>query len=146
MIRLAAILVFVTGSAFAADLPTPSLTPGKVLTTDAATVCKPGYSQSVRHTSAAVKRGRYAAYGISHHRPGQFEIDHLVSLELGGADDPANLWPQSYLTSPWNAHVKDRLENYLHREVCAGRLPLATAQREIAQDWVAAYRQHLGSP
>lgn len=149
MIRLAlavaGTLFFVTGAG-AADLPTPGLTPGKVLTTDAHKVCRPGYAKTVRHTSSAVKAERYRAYGIRHHTAGQYEIDHLVSLELGGADDGANLWPQSYLTKPWNAHVKDKLENWLHREVCAGRLSLSIAQHEIATDWIGSYRQHLGSP
>jgi hypothetical protein len=141
-----ALLVFVTGSAFAADLPTPSLTPGQVSTIDAHKICRKGYAKTQRHTPQSVKSERYRAYGVAHHKPGDYEIDHLVSLELGGADVARNLWPQSYKTAPWNAHVKDRLENYLHREVCAGRLPLATAQREIAQDWIASYRQHLGEP
>jgi hypothetical protein len=41
-------------------------------------------------------------------------VDHLIPLELGGSNDIANLWPQSYVTV-WNAHMKDRLENRLNR-------------------------------
>jgi len=55
-------------------------------------------------------------------------------------DEPV---PQSYRTQPWNAHVKDRLENELHRLVCAGQLPLDTAQRDIATDWIAAYQAYF---
>jgi hypothetical protein len=142
---LAALLLLAT-PAFAADLPTPSLTPGAVLTTDTATICARGYARTVRHTPAWVKAKAYAEYGIRHHQPDDYEVDHLVSLELGGADELKNLWPQSYKTVPWNARVKDRLENYLRREVCAGRLPLATAQAEIARDWIGAYRKYLGDP
>ena len=143
---LAAILALAVAPAVAADLPSPDLTPGRVLTVDAAAVCAPGYARTQRHTPASVKAERYRAYGIARHRLGDYEVDHLVSLELGGADVAENLWPQSYRTSPWNAHVKDRLENWLHAEVCAGRLPLEQAQREIAQDWIAAYRRYLGDP
>ena len=132
--------------AFAADLPSPDLTPGKVLTTDAAKVCKPGYAKTVRHTSASLKIAVYREYGITKHKPGEYEIDHLVSLELGGADVKENLWPQSYLTKPWNAHVKDRLENELHRLVCTGDLSLPDAQREITKDWVASYKNRVGQP
>lgn len=48
------------------------------------------------------------------------EIDHLISRELGGADVMENLWPQAYVTSPWKAVLKDKLENQLHKEMCAG--------------------------
>ncbi len=42
--------------------------------------------------------------------------------------------------------MKDRLENFLHAEVCAGRMPIEQAQREIASDWIAAYQKYLGEP
>ena len=42
--------------------------------------------------------------------------------------------------------MKDRLESYLHVEVCAGRLSVLDAQKAIAADWVAAYRKYLGEP
>jgi hypothetical protein len=74
------------------------------------------------------------------------EIDHLISRELGGADDVRNLWPEAYGTSPRNAVRKDRLENALHKEVCAGGLTLEAAQKAIATDWIAAYQQRFGSP
>jgi hypothetical protein len=45
------------------------------------------------------------------------EIDHLISRELGGADDVKNFWPQPYGTHAWNAVLKDRVENRLHKEV-----------------------------
>jgi hypothetical protein len=34
---------------------------------------------------------------------------------------------------PWNAHVKDKLEDRLHNLVCSGRMRLEDAQRDIAQ-------------
>jgi hypothetical protein len=134
--------------AAAADLPIrpdPNLTPGAILTPDAATVCQPGYSKSVRHTSGKLKASIYREYGVDR-TASHFEVDHLISLELGGADVAANLWPQSYDTLPWNAHVKDKLENRLHALVCAGTLSLQQAQQEIAADWMAAYQKYLGTP
>jgi hypothetical protein len=43
----------------------------------------------------------------------------------------------------WNAHVKDTLEEHLHEMVCAGKLDLSTAQRDIAMDWIAAYKKYF---
>ena len=130
--------------AVAGDLPDPGLTPGAVMTTDAAVVCTPGYAKSVRHVSGKVKAQVYVEYGITSHRPGEYEVDHLISLELGGSNDIKNLWPESYQTEPWNAHVKDKLEDRLHGLVCTGRMRLEDAQQEIARDWIAAYQRLIG--
>ena len=74
-------------------------------------------------------------------------MDHLIPLGLGGLPGAKeNLWPQSRDTMPWNSRVKDRLENFLHQEVCARRIPIEQAQKEIATDWIAAYKKYLGDP
>jgi hypothetical protein len=139
--------VLATHAAFAADpiRPDPRLTLGAALTTDLSAICQPGYTKTVRHTSGKLKALVYREYGIDK-RDGHYEVDHLIPLEVGGADVRENLWPESWDTEPWNAHVKDRLENYLHEAVCAGRMPIQEAQREIAQDWIVAYQKHLGAP
>jgi hypothetical protein len=62
---------------------------------------------------------------------------------LGGADDIRNLWPEPYRSTAWNARVKDTLEERLHEMVCAGQLDLPTAQRDIATDWIAAYKKYF---
>lgn len=70
------------------------------------------------------------------------ELDHYISLELGG--DPRseqNLWLESYLTTP-NAKDKDRVENFLHKQVCAGKITLQEAQREITGDWVKVLKDN----
>ena len=87
----------------------------------------------------------YVEYGINRDN-GHYEIDHLIPLGIGGADTRENLWPESHDTKPWNADVKDKLENFLHVEVCAGHIPVADAQKAIAADWVGAYRKYLGTP
>lgn len=135
--------------AFAADqgsaplLPDPRLTPGATLPVTQGDICVPGYTKKVRNVPLDVKRQVYAEYGIAHHRAGEYEVDHLISLELGGSNSIKNLWPQSYQTQPWNAHVKDDLENELHDEICRGRIGMATVQREIATDWIKAYKKHF---
>ena len=60
--------------------------------------------------------------------PKDFEEDHFIPLEIGGNPaSPLNLWPE-----PWpDAHRKDRVENWLHRQVCSGKMTLREAQDEI---------------
>jgi hypothetical protein len=106
------------------------------------TVCISGYTATVRNVPASEKSAVYKEYGITHHAPYSYEVDHIVSLELGGSNNIANLYPEAY-ANPNGARVKDRLENAMHAAVCAGRLILKTAQREIATNWLATY-QHFG--
>jgi hypothetical protein len=144
---IGAAALLLSGPVFAGDLPIrpdPMLTPGAVLTTDVATICQPGYSKTVRHTSGKLKARIYREYGLDK-SSGHFEVDHLISLELGGADVAENLWPQSYDTEPWNAHAKHKLEDRLHALVCAGRLAVEQAQHEISTDWIAAYQKYVGA-
>ena len=102
-----------------------------------AEICQPGYSQRVRSVLPSTKDAVYAAYGITSRSARQYEIDHLVPLEVGGNNTRANLWPQ---ITPGFAE-KDAVENELHAAVCSGRVPLATAQARIAHDW-----RHAGVP
>jgi hypothetical protein len=124
-------------------LPDPERTPGAALDVTAADICVSGYSKRVRNVPAEVKRRAYALYGIRRHEPGEYEIDHLINLSLGGSNSIKNLWPESFRTSPWNAYVKDQLENELHRRVCAGTMDLAKAQQVIARNWIIGYREYV---
>src|SRR3954451_11472300 len=126
-------------------LPDRRCTPGaRFSRVTRARVCRPGYASSVRNVSTATKDAVYRAYGLRGHFDGRDgEVDHLVSLELGGSNSAANLFPEAAMPRP-GAHEKDRLENALHREVCDGHISLSRAQRLIARDWVAAYRARFG--
>jgi hypothetical protein len=73
----------------------------------------------------------------------QYELDALITPELGGTTGIHNLWPQRYDTPVWHARVKDVLERRLAEDVCAGRIDLARAQREISADWIAAYQRYF---
>jgi len=122
-------------------LPDARCTPGAIRTTDARAICAPTFRTGpYRHTTASTKRRVFAEYGITHHRPGQYEVDHLIPLELGGADVIANLWPEAALPIP-GFHQKDKLENYLCREVCAGRITLPVAQRCLSDNWLTCAHQ-----
>src|SRR5438270_6269701 len=126
-------------------LPDPRCTPGaRFSKATKAEVCRRGYSSAVRNVSTATKDAVYSEYGIARHFNGATgEVDHLVSLELGGSNDEANLFPEAASPRP-GSHEKDRLENELHSEVCAGRVSLRRAQQLIATNWVAAYRARFG--
>jgi len=123
-------------------LPDSACTPGAVfpdVTVDQ--ICTPGYSSSVRNVPLGEKDKVYAEYGIASHEPGQYEVDHLISLELGGSNGIANLWPEPADPQP-GFHEKDTVENYLHDEVCSGRMSLQQAQYQIATNWLAVYQAH----
>jgi hypothetical protein len=131
-------------------MPDPHCTPGAVnpAVTEATinqTICVPGYTKTIRLPESITepeKLASMAAYGHADRSPSDFEYDHLVSLELGGAvNDPRNLWPESG-ASP---NPKDSVENTLHRMVCAGQIPLAQAQHIIATDWLGWARSPTGS-
>jgi hypothetical protein len=124
-------------------VPDPVRTPGAALEVTAADICVSGYSKRVRNVPSEIRREAYAIYGVKTHEPGEYEVDHLISLELGGSNSLKNLWPQSFRTRPWNAYVKDALENELHRRVCAGTIDLAKAQYVIAHNWVIGYRIYV---
>jgi hypothetical protein len=121
-------------------LPDPDCTPGAIFpdaTKDQ--VCTPGYSSSVRNVPESRKNQAYAEYGVASHSPGEYEVDHLISLELGGSNDIANLWPEPAEPRP-GFHEKDKVENYLHDQVCSGAISLQQAQYQIAHDWLAVYQ------
>jgi len=122
-------------------MPDSACTPGAVFpnaTKDQ--VCTSGYASSVRDVPESEMTQVYAEYGITSHTTGQYEVDHLVSLELGGSNDISNLWPEAAAPQP-GFHEKDKVENYLHDQVCSGAMSLAQAQQEIATNWLAVYNQ-----
>ena len=121
------------------NLPDLTCTPGAVIASATKDqICVSGYSRTVRHVPVAEKDAVYAEYGIPSHVPGEYEVDHLISLELGGSNDIANLWPEAANPTP-GFHQKDAFENELHAKVCAGTISLAEAQKEIASNWLQYY-------
>jgi hypothetical protein len=125
-------------------LPDGACTPGAIIpTATRAEICASGYARSVRDVTEEEKNQVYAEYGITSHRTGEYEVDHLVSLELGGSNDIANLWPEAASPRP-GFHEKDQVENYLHDQVCSGAMPLTQAQEQIATNWLAVYEKIPG--
>jgi hypothetical protein len=126
------------------DNPRPRLTPGARFAVTARQVCVRGYASGVRNVPTSEKDAVYARYGVAH-VPYKHEVDHLISLELGGSNAITNLWPEPY-AGKWGARTKDVLENKLHSLVCSRKLRLVSAQHQEATNWVLAYKRYIGTP
>ncbi|MDA8093802.1 MAG: hypothetical protein M0T84_07800 [Betaproteobacteria bacterium] len=136
-------------------LPDPRMTPGAIdprVTPYSLheTICRRGgYTASVRPPERYTERLKWhqvLAYYGRRYRLGEFEEDHLISLELGGSPtSPLNLWPEPHdVQGGWGSYAKDRLEGRLHRLVCDGVLGLRQAQHAIATNWIQAYKRYVG--
>lgn len=132
-------------------LPDKTLSPG-VINPEATKeiICVKGYTSGldkhgnkVRNVSEATKNEVFKRYKLNKNAS-HFEIDHIISLELGGKNDISNLYPESYDTKPYNAHTKDRLENVLHKKVCNEEITLQEAQKAISTNWIDAYKKYIG--
>jgi hypothetical protein len=128
-----------SGCVASGGLPDRACTPGDIFA-DATKdqICVPGYSSSVRDVPQSVKEAVYAAYGVTSRNPGQYEVDHLVNLSIGGSNDISNLWPEAASPTP-GFHEKDQVEVYLQDQVCSGKMDLRTAQVQIATNWLQVY-------
>jgi hypothetical protein len=134
--------LLLVASCWAQQLPDSALTPGAIVPMSREKLCSTAWGKDERKVTQKMKLQVCAAYHAKD-CPGPFwEVDHLVSRELAGADSIENLWPQP---AP-DFHWKDRLENRLHKEVCAGNLKLADAQEMIRTDWYATYLKYFPKP
>ena len=128
-----------------AVLPDPAITPGAMQTRDTTIICHQATTVR-RNVPQARKDSAYVEYGAVKQAGRCCEVDHLIPLELGGSNALTNLWPEPWTPMP-AAGEKDEVENWLHGEVCAGRVPVAAAQNVIARDWFFAYKAMVqGTP
>jgi anti-sigma factor RsiW len=124
-------------------LPDARLTPGAVRFISKQQVCGVPPEDEGRMVPADLARRVFEQYRIANPKPRAYEVDYLISPALGGTTAMQNLWPVPYADGVWTSRVKDALEDHLRNLVCEGTLDLATAQQEIASDWIAAYRKHF---
>jgi hypothetical protein len=111
-------------------------------------ICSPSFRTGpIRNVPVSVKHQVEAAYGLKPRAYGStLEIDHIISLELGGSNDPRNLYPElaTFADGSPGFHIKDKLENATHRAVCAGTIGLRAAQRQIAGNWELLHQKVFG--
>jgi hypothetical protein len=145
-VSVVAVIAMIFGTTANAEGPRPKagLTPGETRPITLAEICHNSQAEVVTgNIPEETRRKVFSEYGISAHSE-SFEVDYLITPDLGGAQSIRNLWPQPY-SARWNAHVKDDLEQRLHQLVCDGKVDLATAQHDIAVDWIGAYKKYVGT-
>lgn len=145
------VLVVLVTTVFAQDLPDKTRTPGATnpdvkQTNIKKTICVSGWTKTIRPPTSytsKLKLQQIEEYGYVDTDSANYEEDHLISLQLGGhPTDERNLWPQPYHVA-CGARIKDVLETRLKKMVCAGKISLATAQRAIRTNWIAAYKKYV---
>ena len=124
-------------------IPAADLTPGATLPATRNELCRSNPPQDVPLVPAPIRQKVFENYGLRNARPENYEVDYLITPQLGGSSDIRNLWPEPYASIVWNAHVKDELEDRLHDMVCDGSVDLRTAQHDIASNWIAAYKKYF---
>ena len=149
-----AMLLAAPGAYAQSSRPDPTRTPGALnleVTQEniGQTICVRGWTRTVRPPEQFTYNLKRAQIRHWYHggRLRDFEEDHLIPLNLGGApNDVRNLWPEPrHSADGWTADVKNELEAELQHRVCTGQLDLATARHAIATDWIEAWRQYVGS-
>ncbi len=127
----------------AAGLPDPACTPGALRAVASADLCKPIDPEQARPPllfTYDMKKQQLTEYGYTDKNLADYEVDVLIPLSLGGdATNAQNLWPMAR-TGFFNSFQKAQVEDWLHREVCSGKMPLGEAQHGVATNW----KQYLG--
>jgi len=111
------------------------------------TICRPSWVKAAMPRAVflgRIKARQLKAGGYEQRDPAKYAQDHRIPMSVGGHPrDAKNLWPQP-IGIAWNASVKDRLENYVHGEVCAGRMTLVDGQAIFQRDWVDVFKLYCG--
>jgi hypothetical protein len=132
----------VAGQADTGALPRRMLTPGSTRAIHIADVCGRQDISNDPPVDPTLKRAVFHEYGVSTSSKMDYKVDYLITPSLGGTGNIQNLWPEPSATA-WNARAKDQLEDHLHDLFCHGKIQLATAQNDIATDWIAAYKRYF---
>jgi len=126
----------------AGALPIRAFTPGATAPVSTEELCA-GRGPRKEEIAPDVRQAVLRDYGMEGLAETEYELDYLITPELGGSSDRRNLWPERYGSRVWNARVKDELERLLPALVCGGRIDLHTAQRDISADWIGAYKKYF---
>jgi hypothetical protein len=133
-LAVAVLAIATTALAQQSLLPNPKLTPGRAATSE----------KDRGGVTVAMEQKVFARYRLPWSWRAQFKIDHLIPLELGGADTIDNLWPQSLRARPYGPNRKELLAEVFLQKIRTGKMTLAQAQEEISRDWIDAFVDHVG--
>ena len=140
-LRVISLALFVSSFCLAADLraqygllPDPKLTPGRIAQSE----------KDLRGVDVEMEQKVFARYRLPWSRRAAYKIDHLIPLELGGADTIDNLWPQRLRARPYGPDRKELLAEVLLQRIARKQMTLPQAQEQIAHDWIDAFIDHLG--
>lgn len=146
ILRTLLLTALIAPAALLAEVPLEVLNPDVSGSTVNKTICVSGYTRSVRPSVSytnGIKKRLMRLQGLDFEtQRGEFELDHIIPLALGG--HPRNLG--NLMLQPWeganSAKRKDRLEVKLQCLVCSSEVPLAEAQAAIWSDWHLAYSKY----
>ena len=135
LITFSALFVLASGiCAQEALLPNPKLTPGRIAQTE----------KDRGGVTVEMEQKVFARYRLPWASRAAFKIDHLIPLELGGADTIDNLWPQSLRARPYGPDRKELLTEVLLQRIAKKEMTVEQAQEQIRRDWIDAFIDHLG--
>ena len=106
------------------------------------TICVKGYSSTVRPSTSytgPIKSRLMREAGMPDDERSDWALDHHIPIALGG--HPRRLDNLQLLTQHDNSR-KSRIEVKLLCYVCTGQMQLDQAQKEVWDDWEAAYKRH----
>jgi hypothetical protein len=115
-------------------IPNAKLTPGRVAVSE----------KDRQGVTLAMEKTVFRRYHLPWERRAEFRIDHLIPVELGGADTIDNLWPQKIRARPYGPDRKKLLTEIFLEKIRSGKMTLAQAQEEIRRDWIDAFIDHVG--
>jgi hypothetical protein len=117
------------------DGPNPSMTPGAVCRNSTSYRYPEHIKYCSRDVSSGLKRQIIAKYDsqlgfdIRKMPRGDFKIDHLIPLSIGGANDETNLWPQHKSVYAYS----DPLESDVANLIAQAKITQAEAIRVIKE-------------
>lgn len=141
-VRASLLVIAIAGTPEAVSAPV--LNPDVAQGTIQETICRPGYTHSVRPATSftnKIKRRLMREEGIRESDTSEWALDHILALTLGG--HPRQLANLQLLTQHDNSR-KSRIEVKLTCFVCTGQMSLEQAQTEVVADWRAAYQRYAG--
>ena len=111
------------------------------------TICAPGYAKGVRLPTSytnGVKQMYFQRSRLNPTLEQTYELDHIIPLALGGHPRSLDNLALRIREGENGLKRKDSVAMKLQCLVCSGQVTLATAQRDILEDWQAASQRYAG--